>query len=98
MGKSRPDTEGENTPPKVSAKFYKAVVQSVLFYGSKMWNLLTTALVQLEGFQICAAYCMAEKHKPRRDCIKGGCIPVLTTCSKSAGWVPSCTILTSGGT
>jgi hypothetical protein len=28
----------DNTPPKVSAKFYKAVVQSVLLYGIEMWN------------------------------------------------------------
>jgi hypothetical protein len=56
----------ENTPPKVSAKFYKAVVQSVHLYGSKTWNLTTTALAQLEGFQTCAAYRMAEKHKPKK--------------------------------
>ncbi len=55
-----------NTPPKVSAKFYKAVMQSVLLYGSKTWNLLTTALAWLEGFHICAAYRMAEKHKPKK--------------------------------
>ena len=40
----------DNTPPNVSTKFYKAVVQSVLLYGSKTWNLTTTALVRLEGF------------------------------------------------
>jgi hypothetical protein len=42
----------ENTPPKVSTKFYKAVVQSVLLYGSEMWIFLTTALAWLEGFHI----------------------------------------------
>ncbi len=56
----------ENTPPKVSAKFYKAVLQSVLLYGSKTCNLTTTALARLEGFHICAAYRMAEKHKPKK--------------------------------
>jgi hypothetical protein len=40
-------------------------VQSVLLYNSK-WNLLTTALVRLEGFRICVAYQMAEKHKPKK--------------------------------
>jgi hypothetical protein len=55
----------ENTLPKVSAKFYKADVQSVILYGSKTWNLLTTALARLEGFHIRAAYRMAEKHKPK---------------------------------
>jgi hypothetical protein len=28
----------ENTHPKVSTKFYKMVVQSVLLYGSETWN------------------------------------------------------------
>ncbi len=57
----------DNTPPKVSAKFYKAVMQSVLLYGSKTWNLTTTALARLEGFHICTAYRMAEKHKPKKE-------------------------------
>ncbi len=56
----------DNTPPKVSTKFYKAVMQSVLLYSSKTWNLLTTTLAQLEGFHICAAYQMAIKHKPKK--------------------------------
>ncbi len=56
----------DNTPPKVSAKFYKAFVQSVLLYGSETWNLMTTALARLEGFHICAAYRMAEKHTPKK--------------------------------
>jgi hypothetical protein len=56
----------ENTPPKVSVKFYKAVMQSVLLYGSETWNLMTTALARLEGFHIRAAYQMAEKHKPKK--------------------------------
>jgi hypothetical protein len=56
----------ENTPPKVSAMFYKAIVQSVLLYGSKTWNLTTTALAQHEGFHIREAYQMAEKHNPKK--------------------------------
>ena len=58
--------QADNTPPKVSAKFYKAVVQSVLFYGSETWNLTKTALARLEGFHVRAAYRMAKVHKPRR--------------------------------
>ena len=58
--------QAENTPPKVSAKFYKAVVQSVLLYGSESWNLSTTALARLEGFHVKAAYRMAKVHKPRK--------------------------------
>ena len=56
----------DNTPPKVSAKFYKAVVQSVLLYGGETWKPTTTALARLEGFHIRAAYRMAKKHKPRK--------------------------------
>ena len=58
--------QAENTPPKVSAKFYKAVVQSVLLYGSETWNLTKTAMARLDGFHIRAAYRMAKTHKPRR--------------------------------
>ncbi len=56
----------ENVPPRIAAKFYKAVVQAMLLYGSKTWVLLTTALASLEGFHISAAYQMAVRHKPRR--------------------------------
>ncbi len=49
----------ENVPPRVAAKFYIAVVQAVLLYGSKTWVLLMTALASLEGFHIRAAYRMA---------------------------------------
>ncbi len=65
----------DNTLPKVSAKFYKAVIQSVLLYGSKTWNLTTTALARLEGFYICAAYRMAEKHKPKKGPNHGWAYP-----------------------
>ena len=41
-------------------------MQSVLLYGSEMWNLTKTALAQLERFHIRAAYRMAKKHKPMR--------------------------------
>ena len=44
---------------RVSAKFYKAIVQSVLLYSRKTWNLTKTALARLEGFHIRAAYRMA---------------------------------------
>jgi hypothetical protein len=75
----------DNTLPKVSAKFYKAVVQSVLLYGSKTWDLTTTALARLEGFHICAAYQMAEKHKPMKGPNHGWVYPwssdILQKCS-----------------
>jgi hypothetical protein len=56
----------ENTSPCMAAKFYMAVVQAVLLYGSEMWVLSPTALPRLEGFHIRAAYRMAKQHKPCR--------------------------------
>jgi hypothetical protein len=56
----------ENVPPRIAVKFYKAIVQAVLLYGSKTWVLSTAALASLEGFHIHAAYQMAVKHKPRK--------------------------------
>jgi hypothetical protein len=56
----------ENVPPWITAKFYKAVVQAVLLYGSRTWVLSMAALASLEGFHIRAAYRMEVKHKPRR--------------------------------
>ncbi len=57
---------GENASPCIAAKFYKAVVQSVLLYGSKTWNLTKVMLVRLEGFHIHAVYGNAQEHKPRK--------------------------------
>jgi hypothetical protein len=75
----------EKTLPKVSTKFYKAVVQSILLYGSKTWNLSTTTLTQLEGFHIHAAYRMTEKHKPKKGLHHGWVYPrssdILQECS-----------------
>ena len=51
--------QAQNVPPRVAAKFYIAVVQAVLLYGSKTWVLSATALASLEGFHIRAAYRMA---------------------------------------
>jgi hypothetical protein len=56
----------ENAPPRVSAKFYKAIVQSILLYGSETWVLSPATLTRLEGFHIRAAYKMAKEHVPRR--------------------------------
>jgi hypothetical protein len=56
----------ENAPPRVSAKFYKAIVQSVLLYGSETWVLSPAAMARLKGFHIRAAYGMAKEHVPRQ--------------------------------
>jgi hypothetical protein len=34
----------KNATPQVAAKFYKAVVQAVLIYGSKTWNFTKAVL------------------------------------------------------
>ena len=57
---------GEKTGPQMAAKFYKAVIQAVLLYGSKMWNFTKSSLARLEGFHVQAAYKMARKHGPKR--------------------------------
>jgi hypothetical protein len=56
----------KNATPRVAAKFYKAVVQAVLLYGSKMWNLMKAVLALLEGFHVRAAYHMVQVHRPKR--------------------------------
>jgi hypothetical protein len=56
----------ENATPRVAAKFYKAVVQAVLLYGSKTWNLTKAVLAWLEGFHVWATYCMVQVHPPRQ--------------------------------
>jgi hypothetical protein len=35
---------GENTPPTVAAKFYLAIVQAILLYGSKTWVISPQAM------------------------------------------------------
>jgi hypothetical protein len=42
----------ENATPRVAAKFYKAVVQAVLLYSSKTWNLTKAELARLERFHV----------------------------------------------
>jgi hypothetical protein len=42
----------KNTTRWVAAKFYKAVVQTVLLYSSETWNLTKAVLAWLEGFHV----------------------------------------------
>jgi hypothetical protein len=42
----------QNATPQVAAKFYMAVVQVILLYGSKTWNLMKAVLAWLEGFHV----------------------------------------------
>ena len=57
---------GENAAPAVCGVFYRAVVESVLLYGSKSWTINPVLLARLEGFHIRAAWRMAREHRPRR--------------------------------
>jgi hypothetical protein len=63
--------------------FYKAVVQSVLLYGSKTWNLTKAVLARLEGFHIRTTYGMAWEHKPCKGLFGSGNTPQQRTCSRS---------------
>ncbi len=55
----------ENASPHAWAVFYKAIVQSILLFGSKTWNLSAVSLKSLEGFHIWAAWCMAGKRQQK---------------------------------
>ncbi len=66
---------GENTSPTVAAKFYLAVVQAILLYGSKMWVISPQAMARLEGFHIKATWRMAQRHKPATRPSKGVGLP-----------------------
>lgn len=46
--------------------FYKAVVQSVLLFGSETWALTETSLSVLEGFHVRSAYRMVTVHCQRK--------------------------------
>ena len=56
----------KNALPFVAVRFYQAIVQAILLYGSETWVISWTALARLEGFHIRAAYRMAKKYKPNR--------------------------------
>jgi hypothetical protein len=55
----------ENASPCACGIFYKATMQSILLFGSEMWNLLPPSLKLLEGFHIRAAWHMAGKRLMR---------------------------------
>jgi hypothetical protein len=87
---------GENTAPRIAAKFYKAVVQAVLLYGSETWNLTNWALARLKGFHVRAAYKMARKHQPKKGangvCVYPTMADVLEECGMAtiATYIQSC--------
>jgi hypothetical protein len=44
--------QSENASLFVAARFYQAIVQAILLYGSKTWVISRTALARLKGFHI----------------------------------------------
>ena len=54
----------ENVSPWVAGMFYKATVQAILLFGSETWCLSPSAMRQLEGFHVRAAWRMAKDNKP----------------------------------
>ncbi len=56
----------KNVSPFVAARFYQAIIQAILLYGSKLWVISRTTMAWLEGFNIRAAYRMAKKNRPMR--------------------------------
>lgn len=51
----------EDATPKISAMFYKAVVQSVLLYGAETWVMTPAVLLKLESFHKRIARRLANK-------------------------------------
>jgi hypothetical protein len=78
---------GENTAPRIAAKFYKAVVQAILLYGSETWNLTKSALARLEGFHVRAAYKMAREHRPKKGANREWVYPKTADVLKECGMV-----------
>ena len=56
----------ENASPRTSGKFYRAVVQAVLLYGSETWCAGPALLARLEGFHLRCCYRMARENRPTR--------------------------------
>jgi hypothetical protein len=58
--------DGED--PKAMASFYKAIVQSVLLYGSESWVLTLAMEKQLQGFhRRCAQYITGQNIRQNKD-------------------------------
>ncbi len=57
----------ENAFSRVYSIFYKAIVQSILLFGSETWNFSPVSLKVLKGFHIMAAWRMIGK-RPMKLC------------------------------
>lgn len=57
----------EGASPKVSAMFYKAIVMSVLLYGSETWVITSSMMKTLEGFHNRVARQLTGRRPRRRN-------------------------------
>jgi hypothetical protein len=57
-----PILRADNASPKVMARFYMAVVQAILLYGSESWVISKGSLRRLETFHARCARHMAHRH------------------------------------
>ena len=56
----------ENVSPRTAGKFFQAIVQAILLFGSETWDLRGALLKQLQGFQTRACWRMAKVNRPVR--------------------------------
>jgi hypothetical protein len=61
-GRMSPILRAANANPKVMARFYLAVVQAILLYGSESWVVSKSTLRRLETFHARCARHMAHQH------------------------------------
>jgi hypothetical protein len=81
--------------PRVSAMFYKAVVQTVLLYGSETWCISGAMMSVLNGFHNRVARCITRRHI-RPDPLTDGATwlyPSSTKTLQEAGLYPMTTYL-----
>ncbi len=68
----------ENASPWVCMYFYKMVIQAVLLFGNKSWNLTLALLTRLEGFHIQCAYRMAWTYMWKHGLTNSWVYPTLS--------------------
>jgi exonuclease III len=58
----------ESANPKVMASFYKAIIQSILLYGSESWTIAKNTMQKLNSFhRRCARYITGQHIRQDRD-------------------------------
>jgi hypothetical protein len=83
----------EGAKPKVMGKFYKAVVQSVLLYGSETWCLTLSQYDTLNAFHVSAARRISGLHFEFNPVTESGNRPAAARALDRAGLLPLITYL-----